>query len=44
MVDAAIVNAIRLSQRYVLNKFLPDKAIDIIDEAAARKSTMIQKL
>jgi ATP-dependent Clp protease ATP-binding subunit ClpC len=28
----------------MLNKFLPDKALDIIDEACARKSTMNQKL
>lgn len=42
--DEAIRSAIALSKRYILNKHLPDKAIDIIDEAAARKSTMRQKL
>ena len=42
--DEALDNSIKLSQRYVLNKHLPDKAIDIIDEAAARKSTLVQKL
>ena len=36
--------AIHLSKRYILNKQLPDKALDIIDEASARKSTMQQKL
>jgi len=36
--------AIKLSKRYILNKHLPDKALDIIDEACARKSTMSQKL
>jgi ATP-dependent Clp protease ATP-binding subunit ClpC len=42
--EAAIESAIKLSQRYVLNKHLPDKALDIIDEACARKSTLTQKL
>ncbi|MFW5960762.1 MAG: ATP-dependent Clp protease ATP-binding subunit, partial [Chitinivibrionales bacterium] len=35
--DQAIESAVRLSQRYVADRFLPDKAIDIIDEAGARK-------
>lgn len=42
--DEAIDSAINLSKRYILNKQLPDKALDIIDEACARKSTMQQKL
>jgi ATP-dependent Clp protease ATP-binding subunit ClpB len=33
--DAALVAAARLSQRYISGRFLPDKAIDLIDEAAA---------
>ncbi len=42
--DEAIESAITLSKRYILNKQLPDKALDILDEASARKSTMQQKL
>ncbi|MFT4191848.1 MAG: ATP-dependent chaperone ClpB [Comamonas sp.] len=34
--DAAIVAAAQLSDRYVTDRFLPDKAIDLIDEAAAK--------
>jgi ATP-dependent Clp protease ATP-binding subunit ClpB len=34
--DAAIVSAVQLSNRYITDRFLPDKAIDLIDEAAAR--------
>ena len=34
--DAALVSAVRLSNRYITDRFLPDKAIDLIDEAAAR--------
>lgn len=34
--DAALVAAVRLSNRYITDRFLPDKAIDLIDEAAAR--------
>jgi ATP-dependent Clp protease ATP-binding subunit ClpB len=34
--DAAIVAAAMLSQRYIADRFLPDKAIDLIDEAASR--------
>ncbi|MGC8498763.1 MAG: ATP-dependent Clp protease ATP-binding subunit [Acidimicrobiales bacterium] len=34
--DAALVAAATLSQRYVVNRFLPDKAIDLMDEAASR--------
>ncbi len=34
--DAALVAAVKLSSRYITDRFLPDKAIDLIDEAAAR--------
>ncbi len=34
--DAAIVSAATLSNRYISDRFLPDKAIDLVDEAAAR--------
>ena len=34
--DAALVAAVRLSDRYITDRFLPDKAIDLMDEAAAR--------
>ena len=34
--DAALVSAVKLSNRYITDRFLPDKAIDLIDEAAAR--------
>jgi ATP-dependent Clp protease ATP-binding subunit ClpB len=34
--DEAIVSAVELSQRYITDRFLPDKAIDLIDEAASR--------
>ena len=34
--DSALVAAVRLSNRYITDRFLPDKAIDLIDEAAAR--------
>jgi len=35
ILDSAIVSAVKLSARYITNRFLPDKAIDVIDEAAA---------
>jgi ATP-dependent Clp protease ATP-binding subunit ClpB len=35
--DGAIVAAANLSERYIADRFLPDKAIDLIDEAASRK-------
>lgn len=35
--DAAIVSAVKLSERYIADRFLPDKAIDLIDEAGAKK-------
>ena len=34
--DEAIVGAVTLSNRYITNRFLPDKAIDLMDEAAAK--------
>ncbi|SFS33342.1 ATP-dependent chaperone ClpB [Lutibacter maritimus] len=34
--DDAIIAAVELSQRYISNRFLPDKAIDLMDEAAAK--------
>ena len=33
--DSAIIGAVNLSQRYITDRFLPDKAIDLIDEACA---------
>ncbi len=34
--DAAIIEAVKLSTRYITDRFLPDKAIDLIDEASAK--------
>jgi len=34
--DDAIIAAVELSQRYITNRFLPDKAIDLMDEAASK--------
>ena len=34
--DDAIVSAVELSSRYITNRFLPDKAIDLLDQASAR--------
>ncbi len=39
--DGAIVSAASLSNRYITDRFLPDKAIDLVDEAAARKRMAI---
>jgi ATP-dependent Clp protease ATP-binding subunit ClpB len=36
--DSALVAAVKLSHRYIQNRFLPDKAIDLIDEAASKLS------
>lgn len=36
ILDEAIVSAVKLSQRYISDRFLPDKAIDLIDEAASK--------
>ncbi|TMC34887.1 MAG: ATP-dependent chaperone ClpB [Chloroflexi bacterium] len=42
--DSAIVAAAVLSNRYITDRFLPDKAIDLIDEAAARLRTEIDSV
>ncbi len=42
--DSAIVAAAVLSHRYITDRFLPDKAIDLIDEAAARLRTEIDSM
>ena len=42
--DAALVGAAVLSNRYISDRFLPDKAIDLIDEAAAKLRTEIDSL
>jgi ATP-dependent Clp protease ATP-binding subunit ClpB len=42
--DAALVAAAKLSNRYITERFLPDKAIDLIDESAARLRTEIDSL
>ena len=39
--DGAIVSAATLSNRYITDRFLPDKAIDLVDEAASRKRMVI---
>ncbi len=42
--DAAIIAAATLSERYIADRFLPDKAIDLIDEAASRLRIEIDSL
>ena len=42
--DEAIVSAVQLSNRYITERFLPDKAIDLIDEAAAKLRLEIDSL
>ena len=42
--DQAIVSAARLSKRYITDRFLPDKAIDLIDEACAMIRTEIDSM
>ncbi|MBI1747385.1 MAG: ATP-dependent chaperone ClpB [Acidobacteria bacterium] len=42
--DAALVSAALLSHRYIADRFLPDKAIDLIDEAAAKLRTEIDSM
>ncbi|NLP36828.1 MAG: ATP-dependent chaperone ClpB [Firmicutes bacterium] len=42
--DAALVAAAVLSQRYISDRFLPDKAIDLIDEAAAKLRTEMESM
>jgi ATP-dependent Clp protease ATP-binding subunit ClpB len=36
IMDEAVISAVELSQRYITNRFLPDKAIDLMDEAASK--------
>ncbi|MDT8899792.1 ATP-dependent chaperone ClpB [Anaeroselena agilis] len=42
--DAALVAAATLSDRYIADRFLPDKAIDLVDEAAAKLRTEIDSM
>jgi ATP-dependent Clp protease ATP-binding subunit ClpB len=42
--DGALVAAARLSHRYISDRFLPDKAIDLVDEAAAKLRTEIDSV
>ena len=42
--DSALVAAAVLSNRYITDRFLPDKAIDLVDEAAAKLRTEIDSM
>ncbi len=42
--DAALVAAAKLSDRYIADRFLPDKAIDLMDEAAAKLQLQVDSL
>lgn len=42
--DSAIVAAVKLSHRYITSRFLPDKAIDLVDEAASKMSIEIKSV
>ncbi len=42
--DAALVAAAQLSHRYIADRFLPDKAIDLVDEAAAKLRTEMESM
>ncbi|NPA50784.1 MAG: AAA domain-containing protein [Epsilonproteobacteria bacterium] len=42
ILDSALVAAVKLSQRYITDRYLPDKAIDLIDEAAAELKMQIE--
>ena len=42
--DEAIISAVQLSQRYITDRFLPDKAIDLIDEAASKLRMQINSM
>ncbi len=44
ILDEAIVASVQLSERYISDRFLPDKAIDLIDEAAARLRLQIDSV
>ncbi|CAM9614171.1 unnamed protein product, partial [Hapterophycus canaliculatus] len=41
--DAALVSAAQLSHRYIADRFLPDKAIDLVDEAAAKLNIEVRE-
>jgi len=42
--DSALVSAAKLASRYITDRFLPDKAIDLVDEAASRLSMELQSV
>jgi ATP-dependent Clp protease ATP-binding subunit ClpB len=42
--DEAIISAVELSQRYISDRFLPDKAIDLMDEAASKLRMQINSM
>lgn len=42
--DSALISAVKLSHRYITDRFLPDKAIDLIDEAASRLNIEIHSV
>ena len=42
--DSALVAAAKLSYRYIADRFLPDKAIDLVDEAASRLATELESV
>jgi ATP-dependent Clp protease ATP-binding subunit ClpB len=42
--DSALVTAAKLSSRYITDRFLPDKAIDLVDEASSRLSMELQSV
>lgn len=44
ILDEAILSAVHLSHRYITDRFLPDKAIDLVDEAAARLRIQIDSM
>lgn len=44
ILDSALVSAAVLSHRYISDRFLPDKAIDLVDEAAAKLRTEIESM
>ena len=44
ILDEAIISAVQLSVRYISDRFLPDKAIDLIDEAASRLRLQIDSM
>ena len=44
IMDEAIIAAVQLSERYITDRFLPDKAIDLLDEACPRESAGFKML